>query len=662
MAPKKAKPKLNGKSKEEMEAEEEAKAEAARAASAKERELRENQARQVTEKLREGTGPPPFWIQDAAAKIRDPQTTIAQRVHAANSLADGAEEAKPFVAFFAGAISCAVIGDEFEDVRCAVIKVFDNLGGLALPYADTLTVAVTKDRDAVVRQAAAKAMSSVCRPLQIDLANQMCGFMWQLHHMDEPDPEILRCFGCVSREVLPLIDKLVDAQREFWEEEEKMKEAEEAAKRSALAGAKMRRQLEAEKANAPPPLRIAASEKLCRAALRGCSEKLIRIAEKAFVARNIECMPDMLRFRNSILHDTERAKYNRALEQLSVVAVDDPSETVREAATLSLSDLDLSTDSLLDSLGLALLSDDNPVKRFRAAAAFGKLIRASSKMAATTLARQGHTLETASMSDSVPGVRQAAAHALGGSAKDAATVAEELCTILEEAEAAERKKAARSLGAIGEPAVPYVGSLFKASILDEDFSVRYWAADSLAALSSSGAPSLEYANCIAALALYDKDSEVRVRANDALGAMKEFIGQVWEEFSVENHNEEQARQEKAAAALTGIGVRFSGLLKPTEKQVRRVAKVGGTKKVIDETVIVPPPKMGSRSFKSDVKKFFDPPEEEEEEEVEIRGSISRAFSRANSTSPGPKSKSTEQLQGAVNKVKAINALAAIAAA
>jgi hypothetical protein len=45
--------------------------------------MKEAAARQLAQSIEKGPGPPPFWILDSAAKLRDPQCKLALRLGSA---------------------------------------------------------------------------------------------------------------------------------------------------------------------------------------------------------------------------------------------------------------------------------------------------------------------------------------------------------------------------------------------------------------------------------------------------------------------------------------------------------------------------------------------------------------------------------------------------
>jgi len=210
------------------------------------------------------------------------------------------------------------------------------------------------------------------------------------------------------------------------------------------------------------------------------------------------------------------------------------------------------------------LVDSNCVKRLRAADAFANFIKISDKMAAETLHAGGHRLATVAMRDQISGVREAAAKALGASAKEAVPYVEDLAVSLKDDSPELRKGAARALGAIGGAALPCLRDLFVAVLDDSDFTVRYWAAEAIGRL---GEPAVAYISAFAAVALYDKDETMRTRSNDALGAAGTLAGAVVDNFTVEANKEEQGRQERAAKALDKVGVPHQGLLEEGKDDV-----------------------------------------------------------------------------------------------
>jgi HEAT repeat protein len=105
----------------------------------------------------------------------------------------------------------------------------------------------------------------------------------------------------------------------------------------------------------------------------------------------------------------------KALDSLLPVAMNDTDDDVRQKATEALSELNFSTAPMLAGLAETLQGDPAAIKRMRAAQTFSSFINISDQMAAETLQLQGPALAAAAMRDKVPGVRQAAAVALGTS-------------------------------------------------------------------------------------------------------------------------------------------------------------------------------------------------------------------------------------------------------
>lgn len=507
------------------------------------KDKREAEARQLAAIIARGPGPAPNWILDQAAKLRDSQCAVYKRVAAARTIQEKMEEASPFIAFFGGALSSAIIADEEEEVRTAAVEALGSLGETGIVYLDALTFSVLNDKSASVRGAAARALGLVCRSPQKRAARELCDCAvaaWLVHHEDKPvDDETVEDiavgFGNLTRKQLQLVTNLMKMQAADVEKSDRKE----------------------------------AATMLCEAALQECEkdnkESIMSVAVDCFGLYMAEALPVYQTFCNSILHKTTRVNFAKALDTLLPVAMNDADDGVRRKATESLCELNFSTEPMFAELA-STLQDSNQVKRLRGAEAFASFVRISDAMAAETLKMQGHALAVAAMQDSAPGVRQAAAVALGASLTEAAPYVHELVLSLKDEDPGVRKGAARALGAIGEAAFPCIRDLFVAVLDDKDFSVRYWAAESLGAMGDTAVP---YIHAFASVALYDVDPAIRTRSNDAVAAVGDLAAEVVDRFSISGDEEEQVRQERAAKALDAVGIPHWGLVLKEEPSAKR---------------------------------------------------------------------------------------------
>jgi len=567
MAPKQKEAKKEFVSERQSKADAKEKAEqefADAAQDAKDKEKREEQAKKRVESIKKGPGQPPHWIMDCGAKLRDYQTEVRIKVRAATKLHDQmhelakervfgiTEDSDPkvldFAQFFAGALACSIVGDEDEDVRCASVAALGALDEAGVPYLDSLTRAILKDKCPSVRCASAKALSRCARSPQKKAAQELCKFVFGQtaggngDNYKQTREEVCTALANMEYKQLPLIADFMKHQNQDISKE----------------------------------LRHSMASKLLHAIMLPDTRRdTMASAINVWSSLMIEGLPDAQLFCQSFLHKSDRVKLKNALESLLPVALNDPDSEVRKLATASLSNLNFATDEIFKLLGETLEKDSNPVQRLRAARAFDSFVRLSDTMAAESLKAKGHEVASAAMLDAVPMVRLAAATALGGALASAEPYVQDLVDSLKAEDKTVRKAAARGLGAIGVAAATGLRNLFVSILEDEDFAVRYWACESLGRM---GDGAVLYLHAFAAVALYDVDPVMKARSNDAIQAVDiALAAPVVDRFSISEEcstieadmtgpgvSAEQARQEKAVTALDAVGIPHKGLWAPPE--------------------------------------------------------------------------------------------------